>query len=84
MEELAILLKMEGFDIRGIEKVDYQYRDIRYFHNEDKPGALFLQKISNRIFTRPTNIEDINIKIKNLSKKYTNARKGALELWVNF
>ena len=84
MEELAILLKMEGFDILGIEKVDYQYRDIRYFHNEDKPGALFLQKISNRIFARPANIEDINIKIKNLSKKYTNARKGVLELWVNF
>lgn len=84
MEELAILLKMEGFDILGIEKVDYQYRDIRYFHNEDKPGALFLQKISNRIFTRLMNIEDINTKIKNLSKKYTNARKGALELWVNF
>jgi len=84
MEELAILLKMEGFAILGIEKVDYQYRDIRYFHNEDKPGALFLQKISNRIFTRPANIEDINIKIKNLSKKYTDAQKGALELWVNF
>ena len=84
MEELAILLKMEGFDILGIEKVDYQYRNIRYFHNEDKPGALFLQKISNMIFTRLMNIEDINIKIKNLSEKYTNARKGALELWVNF
>ncbi len=84
MEKLAILLKTEGFDILGIEKVDCQYRDIRYFHNEDKPGALFLQKISNRIFTRLMNIEDINIKIKNLSKKYTNARKGALELWANF
>jgi DNA-binding transcriptional MerR regulator len=84
MEELAALLKKEGFDILGIEKVDYQYRDIRYFHNEDKQGALFLQKISNKIFTKFMNIEDINIKIKNLSKKYKNARKGALELWVNF
>ncbi len=28
MEELAILLKMVGFDILGIDKVDYQYRDI--------------------------------------------------------
>lgn len=84
MEDLAILLKMEGFDILGIEKVEYQNRDIRYFHDEDKPNALLLKKISNRIFTRRMNIEDINIKIKNLSKKYTNARKGALELWVNF
>ena len=84
MEELDFLLKTEGFDILGIEKVDCQYCDIRYFHNEDKPGALFLQKISNRIFTRLMNIEDINIKIKDLSEKYTNARKGALELWANF
>jgi hypothetical protein len=84
MEDLAVLLKMEGFDILGIEKVEYQNRDIRYFHDEDKPSALLLKKISNRIFTRRMNIEDINIKIKNLSKKYTKARKRALELWVNF
>lgn len=83
VDELASLLKTEGFDILGIKKVDYQYRDIRYFHNEDKPGALFLQKISNRSFTRLMNIEDINIKIKNLSNEYPNARKGALELWTN-
>jgi DNA-binding transcriptional MerR regulator len=83
VEELAVLLKSEGFDILGIEKVNYQYRDIRYFHDEDKPGALFLQKISNKRFTRLMNIDDMNIKIKNLSNKYPNARKGVLELWVN-
>jgi DNA-binding transcriptional MerR regulator len=83
VDELAILLKMEGFDILGIKKVDCQYRDIRYFHDEDKPGALFLQKISNKSFTRLMNIEDMNIKIKNLSNEYPNARKGVLELWIN-
>ena len=83
VEELAILLKTEGFDILGIKKVDYQYRDIRYFHDEDKPGALFLEKVANRLFTRLMSIEDTHIKIKNLSNEYTNVRKGALELWVN-
>jgi DNA-binding transcriptional MerR regulator/cell division septation protein DedD len=83
VDELARLLKTEGFDILGIKKVNYQYRDIRYFHDEDKPGALVLQKISNRGFTSLMNIEDINIKIKNLSNEYPNVRKGALELWTN-
>ena len=83
VEALASLLKTEGFDILGIKKVDYQYRDIRYFHDEDKPGALFLEKVANRLFTRVMSVEDFNIKIKNLSNEYTNARKGALELWVN-
>ena len=83
VEELAMVLKTEGFDILGIKKVDYQYRDIRYFHDEDKPGALFLQRIANRIFSRFMSIEDMNIKIKNLSNQYTNARKRALELWVD-
>jgi len=83
IEEIAALLKKEGFDILGIEKVDYQYRDIRYFHNEDRPGALFLQKISNRIFARFMNIEDIKIKVINLSEKYPTVRKGALEFWIN-
>ena len=83
VETLASLLKTEGFDILGIKKVDYQYRDIRYFHEEDKPGALFLEKVANSLFTRLMSVEDLNIKIKNLSNEYTNARKGALELWVN-
>ena len=83
VEELAMVLKTEGFDILGIKKVDYQYRDIRYFHDEDKPGALFLQRIANRIFSRFMSNEDMNIKIKNLSNQYTNARKRALELWID-
>ncbi len=83
VDELASLIKTEGFDILGIKKVNYQYCDIRYFHDEDKPGALFLQKISNKNFIRLMKVEDINIKIKNLSNEYPNARKGALELWVN-
>jgi hypothetical protein len=83
MEYLAILLQLEGFGVFGIEKVDYQDTDIRYFHSEDKAGALLLQKYSTEFITPFMHLEDTNIKIKDLGQKYPNARKGALELWVN-
>jgi HEAT repeat protein len=83
MEYLAILLQLEGFDVLGIEKVDYQNSDIRYFHSEDKAGAFLLQKYSTKFITPFMNLEDTNIKIKDLSQKYPNARKGMLEIWLN-
>jgi DNA-binding transcriptional MerR regulator len=83
MEYLAILLQLEGFGVLGMEKVDYQNSDIRYFHSEDKAGALLLQKYSTKFITPFMNLEDTNIKIKDLSQKYPNARKGVLEVWLN-
>jgi DNA-binding transcriptional MerR regulator len=83
MEYLSILLQLEGFDVLEIEKADYQNNDIRYFHNEDKAGAHLLQKYSTKFITPFMNLEDTNIKIKDLSQKYPNARKGALEVWLN-
>jgi len=84
MEEVGILLKNEGIGVLGIERVDYRNNDIRYFHKEDKAGALLLQKYSSKFITPYMNLEDTNIKIIDLSQKYPNVRKGALELWVNF
>ena len=83
MEYLAILLQLEGFDVLGIEKAHYENNDIRYFHNEDKAGALLLQKYSTKFITPFMNLEDTNIKVKNLSQKYPNVRKGVLEVWLN-
>jgi hypothetical protein len=83
MEEIGILLKNEGIGVLGIERVNYRNNDIRYFHKEDKAGALLLQKYSSKFITPYMNLEDINIKIVDLSRKYPNARKGMLELWVN-
>ncbi len=83
MEYLSILLQLEGFDVLGIEKADYQNNDIRYFHSEDKAGALLLQKYSTKFITPFMDLEDTNIKIKDLSQKYPNARKGVLEVWLN-
>lgn len=83
MEYLAILLQLEGFGVLGLAKVDYQNTDIRYFHSEDKAGALLLQKYSTEFITPFMDLDDTNIKIKDLGQKYPNVRKGVLELWVN-
>jgi len=83
MEYLSILLQLEGFDVLSIEKADYQNNDIRYFHNEDKAGAHLLQKYSTEFISPFMNLEGTHIKIKNLSQKYPNARKGGLEVWLN-
>ena len=83
IEKLAISLKNKGFGVLGIEKVDYKNSDIRYFHSWDKAGALLLQKYSTEFITPHTNLKDTNIRIKDLSQEYPNARKGALELWAN-
>jgi type II secretory pathway predicted ATPase ExeA len=84
MEELAIFLKNKGFKVNGITRVDYKNRDIRYFYSRDKSGALILKKYLTQFITPYTHLKDMNIKVLNLSHKYPNAKKGALELWVNF
>jgi hypothetical protein len=84
MGELSIFLKNKGFEVTGIERFNYKNRDIRYFHNEDKSGALLLHKNLTDFITCHTNFKHTDIKIFNLSHKYPNAKKGALELWVTF
>jgi hypothetical protein len=84
IEELAIFLKNQGFEVPGIERFNYKNRDIRYFHKEDKSGALLLKKHLTQFITLYTDLKNTNIKIFNLSHKYPNAKKGVLELWVTF
>jgi len=84
MEALAESLKNSGFGVLGIERVDYQKSDVRYFHKEDQPGALLLKNHLTQFIAPLINLKNTNIKIKNLSQKYPNARKGAIELWLNF
>jgi uncharacterized membrane-anchored protein YhcB (DUF1043 family) len=84
MERFSVFLNNKGFKVAGIQKVNYHNQDVRYFHDEDKEGALVLKKQLTGFITPFTNLKDINIKIINLSSKFPNAQKGALELWVNF
>lgn len=84
MERLSVFLTQNGFRVEGIQKVNYHHRDIRYFHDEDKQGAVLLQNHLTKFITHLTDIKNNNIKIINLSSKFPNAQKKALELWVNF
>ena len=84
MERLSAFLTHNGLRVAGIQKVNYHNQDIRYFHDEDKEGALLLQKHLTEFITPFTSIKNNNIKIINLSSKFPNAQKRALELWVNF
>jgi hypothetical protein len=63
---------------------NYNNRDIRYFHGKDKLGAILLKKYLTHFINSYTNFKDTNIKILNLSRKYPNAKKGALEAWGIF
>jgi hypothetical protein len=84
MEEFAIFLKNKGFVVDGIERINYKHRDVRYFHDQDKSGALILKKQFIRFIELYTHFRKTNIKIFNLGHKYPNAKTGALELWVSF
>ena len=84
IERLPILLKNKGFRVLGIAKVDYQNSDIRYFYKDDKAGAFIIKKHLTQFITPFPNLKNTNIKIKNLSKKYPNAQKGSVKLWLNF
>jgi type II secretory pathway predicted ATPase ExeA len=84
MGALADSLKNSGFGVLGVERVDYQNSDVRYFHKEDKAGALLLKNHLTQFMAPLINLKNTNVKIKNLSRQYPNARKGAIELWLNF
>ena len=84
MKRLSVFLNQNGFRVEGIQKVNYHHRDVRYFHDEDKQGALLLQNQLTEFITPFTDIKNTNIRIINLSSKFPNAQKRALELWVNF
>jgi len=84
MERLSVFLNQNGFRVEGIQKVNYHQRDVRYFHDEDKQGALLLQKHLTEFINTFTDTKITNIKIINLGSKFPNAQKKALELWVNF
>ena len=83
MEALADSLKNSGFEVIGVERVDYQNSDVRYFHKEDKAGAFLLKNDLTQFMAPLIDLNNTHIKIKNLSRQYPNARKGAIELWLN-
>jgi len=84
MENFAAFLEKNGFEVSGIQKVNYHKLDIRFFHDQDREGAFLLKKYLTGFIQSVKTIKENNIKIINLSQKYPGARKGLLEVWVDF
>jgi len=84
MENFAAFLEKNGFEVSGIQKVNYHKQDIRFFHDQDREGAFLLKKYLTGFIQSVKTIKENNIKIINLSQKYPEAQKGLLEVWVDF
>lgn len=84
IEKLSVFLEENGFKVSGIQKVDYQNRDIRFFYDQDQEGALMVKRHLSRFIESFTDLKGKNIKIINLNRKYPDARKGTLEVWLDF
>jgi len=81
IEKLANALKKKGYIVPGIEAVDGEVRDIRYFKEEDAVAAGDLRRFVEEYFKTQLDIQ-IELEAFNLQKKYPNIRKGRIELWL--
>jgi hypothetical protein len=84
MENFSAFLGKNGFEVLGIQKVNYKKQDIRFFHGQDRKGALLLKKYLTGYIQSVNSLNENSIKIINLSHKYPEAQKGLLEVWVDF
>jgi len=83
MEKLFVFLNKYGFEVQKAQRVKYQKQDLRYFHDEDREGALFLKDCLAKFTDSRSSLKGTDVKIKNLGARYPNAEKGTIELWMN-
>jgi hypothetical protein len=83
-EAFSDFLRKQGYTSVDTERIQHKWRDIRYFHGEDRQAALLLQKQFNDFVAHSTSAKKVNLKIKNLGKIYPRVQKGSLEVWVHF
>ena len=84
MKNFSAFLKEKGFEVLAIQRVRYQHQDIRFFHEQDKEGAQILRKYLTGFIASLKNIQKEPIRVIDLSRKYPEAQKGLLEVWVDF
>lgn len=84
IENFSTFLEKNGFEVSGIQKVNYKNQDIRFFHDQDRNGAFLLKKHLTDFIQSVKNLSDNRIKVIDLSRKYPRAKKGLLEVWVDF
>ena len=83
MGKLSKFLKSKGYAETYIQKVKYEDREIRYFHEEDKDGVLIFRKHVYSFITSATNTKHLRLRIRNMDHAYPDAPKGLLELWIS-
>lgn len=83
-EDFSAFLKSKGYASVDTERIRHWKRDIRYFHDEDEEAALLLKKHLSDYLADSAKTAKFNVPIKNLSTRYPQAQKGALEIWVFF
>ncbi len=84
MKNFSVFLKDKGFEVLGIQRVPYQHRDIRFFHEQDEKGAQILRKYLIGFIASLKNIKEEPVRIIDLNRKYPEAPNGLLEVWVDF
>ncbi len=82
VEAFSNYLRKKGYTFVDTEMVQHKWRDIRYFHAEDRQAALLLPKEFNDFLATFIAAKGIHLKIKNLSKSYPRAQEGSLEVWI--
>ena len=81
-EDLGNFLSDTGFVVPKVQSVALRSRSIRYFHEQDRKGALRVQQ-SAHDFLRARDLPDVEIKVRDFTG-YTGKkpRIGIIELWI--
>jgi hypothetical protein len=75
IENLAKELRKEGYRVPGIERLDFERNDVRYFSSEDRQTAIDVAEIVEKSLT-------IKLKITDLTQSNLRAPKGLVEVWI--
>ena len=83
VEKLTNFLQRKGYMTLRVQKRIHQNRDIRYFFDEDKDVALFLQSHVHNFLTNVTHTKNMRLQIKNLRAPFPDTHRGLLEIWID-
>jgi septal ring factor EnvC (AmiA/AmiB activator) len=82
-KEISDHLKDIGYSVPDIRRVQYKVNDIRYYHKEDQDAAFQLLENVNK-FIHSLNVKPVDLSPQYLGDRYSNVRKGVIELWLSF
>ncbi len=83
MKKFSVFIEEKGFEVLGIQRIHYEHRDIRFFHEQDQKGARILRQYLTEFISSLKHIKKEPVRIIDLSRKYPTAPNGLLEVWVD-